>query len=451
MNLAYKYPIIFWNTANLIVNSGAMNLEEEFEEQNEDIENSSCNYGKIASAIGKMKASKIAFTLPDINKSKITYKPDVENNVIIMGLRGITGIGNQLISDIINNRPYSSIEDFLTKIKINKPKMISLLKSGCFDSLYPNTSREEIINAYIDLITEKKKRITLQNMNMLIQKNLIPEQFSHQIKVFNFNKYLKNFPQKDFYLLNEIALRFYLANYDDGLLKDLVINENGRAAKILKKDWENIYDKEMDVIRNWFKDNQVEILDKLNLSLRDETAEKYIDGNISKWEMESLSFYYHKHELADLRTDIYSISDFTKLNREPIPTKTFNKGDGNTFSLYKLSRIAGTIIDKDKDKSTITLLTTTGVVNVKIWKNQYAKWDRQLAEVDCNGKKTVIEKSWFTRGTKIIITGIRRGDSFIPKRYKNTNWPLFEKINKMDDNGWILSSDTERIELEEEG
>ena len=31
MNLAYKYPIIFWNTANLIVNSGAMNLEEEFE------------------------------------------------------------------------------------------------------------------------------------------------------------------------------------------------------------------------------------------------------------------------------------------------------------------------------------------------------------------------------------------------------------------------------------
>ena len=30
MNLAFKYPIIFWNTANLIVDSGAMNLEEEF-------------------------------------------------------------------------------------------------------------------------------------------------------------------------------------------------------------------------------------------------------------------------------------------------------------------------------------------------------------------------------------------------------------------------------------
>lgn len=450
--LATNFPQVFWNCACLIVKAGGAELLNDKTETTDDDskKNKNANYGKIAAAIGECLSKNIKVLPPDINKSSLLFSPDNENNSIIYGLKGISGIGDDIIKIIIANRPYSSIEDFLTKIKINKPKMISLLKSGCFDSLYPNTSREEIINTYIDLITEKKKRITLQNMNMLIQKNLIPEKFSHQIKVFNFNKYLKNFPQKDFYLLNEIALKFYLANYDDDLLKDLVINENGRAAKILKKDWETIYDKEMDVIREWFKDNQAEILDKLNQSLRDETAEKYIDGNISKWEMESLSFYYHKHELTDLRTDVYSISDFTKLNREPIPTKTFNKSDGNSFSLYKLSRIAGTIIDKDKDKSTITLLTTTGVVNVKIWKNQYAKWDRQLAEVDCNGKKTVIEKSWFARGTKIIITGIRRGDSFIPKRYKNTNWPLFEKINKMDDNGWILSSDTERIELEEE-
>lgn len=64
MNLAYKYPIIFWNTANLIVDSGSMNLEDEIDldnidnsdEENDDtIKNSSCDYGRIATAIGKMK------------------------------------------------------------------------------------------------------------------------------------------------------------------------------------------------------------------------------------------------------------------------------------------------------------------------------------------------------------------------------------------------------------
>ena len=70
MNLAYNYPIVFWDTANLIVDSGAMNLEEEFEKDIEDeedeegetkIKNSSTDYGRIAAAIGKMKSRGLAF------------------------------------------------------------------------------------------------------------------------------------------------------------------------------------------------------------------------------------------------------------------------------------------------------------------------------------------------------------------------------------------------------
>ena len=140
MNLAYKYPIIFWNTANLIVDSGSMNLEDEIaldsidnsDEENDDtIKNSSCDYGRIATAIGKMKKAGISFTLPDINTSGITYTPDVDNNVIISGLRGISRIGNQLIKDICLNRGYSSIEDFLSKVKVNKVQMINFIKAGC--------------------------------------------------------------------------------------------------------------------------------------------------------------------------------------------------------------------------------------------------------------------------------------------------------------------------------
>ena len=38
MNLAYRYPIIYWDTANLIVDSGAMNLSDEINEDEKEDE-----------------------------------------------------------------------------------------------------------------------------------------------------------------------------------------------------------------------------------------------------------------------------------------------------------------------------------------------------------------------------------------------------------------------------
>lgn len=47
MNLAYRFPIIFWNTACLITDSGGV--------EDADSEGKNNNYDKIATAIGKMK------------------------------------------------------------------------------------------------------------------------------------------------------------------------------------------------------------------------------------------------------------------------------------------------------------------------------------------------------------------------------------------------------------
>ena len=82
----------------------------------------------------------------------------------------------------------------------------------------------------------------------------------------------------------------------------------------------------------------------------------------------------------------------------------------------------------------------------QVWKNQFAAWDKQISERGIDGKKHVKEKSWFTRGNKLIITGIRRGDNFVPKKYKSTTYPLFEKINALDEKGFITESATERME-----
>lgn len=465
MNLAYKYPIIFWNTANLIVDSGSMNLENEIvlddfiedetnvaenEESDEAIKNSSCDYGKIAIAIGKMKKAGISFTLPDINTSGITYTPDVKNNIIISGLRGISRIGNQLIKDICLNRNYSSIEDFLKKVKVNKVQMINLIKAGCFDNLYKNFSREKIMEKYINSIADKKEKITLQNMQMLISKNMIPEYLNKQVRIFNFNKYLKKNKQDAYYILDNISFNFYSINYDNDKLIDITIGKNGGRAKIEQKVWNAIYKKEMSSIKDWIKENQKEILNNLNKKLWDETAEKYTKGDISKWEMDSLSFYYHDHELAKLKTSVYEISDYFQLDEEPRVEREYFTKKQDKIQLYKIYRIAGTVIDKDKKKNSITLLTTSGVVTVKIWKNQFSDWDKQLSQLGEDGKKHVLEKSWFSRGTKLIITGIRRGDNFIPKKYKNTKWPLFERIDELSKDGFILSSTTERIDIEED-
>ena len=184
MNLAWKYPIVYWNTANLIVDSGGVQSfedediddaefiveeesdinesdddddEEEWEEANENISDSiedkkkkktkSVDYGRIASIIGKMNNEGIKVSPPDINNSSFTFTPVVKDNKILYGLRGITRISIDKINEIISARPFTSIQDFLNKVKVNKVQMINLIKSGAFDSI-ENTSREKIMNNY---------------------------------------------------------------------------------------------------------------------------------------------------------------------------------------------------------------------------------------------------------------------------------------------------------------
>ena len=461
--LATNFPSIYWNCACLIVNAGGAdlldaddvvvdinddeNVEEVVEDEPKKKKNKSVNYGKISAAIGETKSKGIIVLPPDINKSDLIFKPDLNRNAIIYGMKGINRIGINLVLEIFAHRPYTSIEDFLSKVKINKPQMTNLLKAGAFDELY-NGDRIAIMDKYINMIADKKKRITLQNMNMLATKNLIPEEYDFEKRLFFFNKYIKRKGNRDEknYFIDKIAYDFYTKHYDENILTDIIVNGDDINAKISQIKWDNIYDKGMNPIRAWMKANQEEILTTLNNSLVEEMREKYAAGTLSSWEMDSLGFYYHEHELANLKTEAYDIINYNILPEEPEVEREFTTKDNSVITMFRISRIAGTVIDKDKNKSSVTLLTPTGVVVVKVWKNQFAAWDKQISERGIDGKKHVKEKSWFTRGNKLIITGIRRGDNFVPKKYKSTTYPLFEKINALDEKGFITESATERME-----
>ena len=470
MNLAYYYPIIFWNCACLINDAGGDERENEEEEEtssneqiydevedfcandeevdeDDDEEEASpnkkkkravtVNYGKIATAIGKMRMSGITVEPPDINKSTYTFSPDMERNVIRYGMSGITRVSEEIIKNIIANRPYSSIEDFLSKVKVNKLQMINLIKSGAFDAF---GARVDVMKQYINMISDTKKRITLQNMKMLIDFGLIPNEYDLQRRVYNFNKYLKKMKIGTLYYgLDNIAFSFMEQNFDIDKLEPDDFTES--RFKIKQSVWDNIYKKQMDIIRPYVKENNEMLLNAVNSRLTADVWNKYCLGNISKWEMDSVSFYSHDHELAQADLGLYLIEDFFDLSPQPevervIPIK------GKQVPIFKLHRIAGTVLDRNKAKKTVTLLTPTGVVMVQVY-GAFEAYDRQISEKGPDGKKHVIEKSVFSRGNKIIVTGIRQEENFVAKVYSRTPWHRVEQIVDVNGDRLVIKASRE--------
>lgn len=474
MNLAYKYPILFWNCACLISDAGGNDEDEEdideegieedkveepyteempwFDEDEDEEESSydeddgengwpativvtkdgkkkkkvkATNYGKISSAIGRIVSAGAQVSAPDINNSGITFSPDIEHNTIRYGMSGITRIGADLVKTIMANRPYKSLQDFLNRIKINKPQMVNLIKSGAFDSF---GDRVGIMHEYIYSVSDTKKRVTLQNMKMLIDFKLIPDEYDMECRIFNFNKYLKKMKNGDYYDLDNIAYNFYSKNFN---IDKLVPAETESGFKISQAYWETIYKASQDRIRPFVQKNSAKLLEEINSRIINEMWNKYCLGSLSKWEMDSISCYIHPHELEGIDNMSYGLSNFNEIPESPQVERTILI-KGKMIPMFELYRIAGTVLDRDKAKKLVTLLTTDGVVTVKIYGGVFQQYDKQISERGADGKKHVIEKSAFSRGNKIIVTGIREGDAFVAKKYKSTPFHRVEIISSVE-------------------
>ena len=420
--LASKWNPIYWDTACLIVNSESLENTDEDNDKKEK----GASYNKIAKALGNIKSKGVKVSLININTSDYEYKPDVKNNRILYGLKALSGINSDIIEKIIAGRPYVSIKDFMKRCPLNKTTMISLIKSGAFDEIDDtlDNNRFKIMAYYIMNNCDAKKRITLQNFKMLISKNLVPKDLELQVRIFNFNSYLKMNKIKTYYYLDSSSLEFFqrfLPQYIDSIQ---VIE--GKPL-ISQSAWEKIYKSQMEPARQWTKDCQEEVMELLNTALFQETWTKYAKGNLSKWEIESVCFYDHPHELINVNKNLYGISDFIDLPETPIVDSFWRRGK-NQIPIYRLTRIIGTVIAKDDNRSMITLLTTTGVVDVKFTRDYYGMFKKQISEIGADGKKHVIEKSWFKRGEKLMITGFRRDDQFVAKTYSNTEGHQLYKI-----------------------
>ena len=417
---------IYWNTACLIVNSGATDEEA----------GGSTDYGKIAKAIGDITNAGIKVSLANINKSNFGFAPDVENNQILFGLKGMLNVGDDVVAAIIENRPYKSPKDFLQRVKPSKQAMVSLIKGGAFDDM---EDRKFVMAWYLWETCDKKSRITLQNMGGLIKHDLLPEKTEEQIlarRVYEFNRYLKAVCKlnAEKYRLDDRAINFLIELGHE----ELIAADGTMSAK----QWDKtIYQSHMDVFRKWIAAEKETILNALNTEIFMEDWNKYAKGTISAWEMEVLCFYYHEHELSNINNDKYGFANFHALPEEPVVDYTFQRG-GKNVNIFKLDRICGTCIAKNKTKSTVTILTTSGVVNVKFRKEYFAMFDKQISERGADGVKHVVEKSWFNRGNMIVVTGIRSGDDFVSKKYASTGGHQLYKIDEILPNGDLILKDS---------
>ena len=415
--LATYFDPVYWNTACLRVDAG---LEED----------ASTNYGKIAKAVGNIAHRGIPFSLVDINKSGYMFEPDIETGSILYGMKALNGISGEIIQTIIENRPYNGLQDFQERVKANKRVMISLIKSGAFDKF---ADRQEIMRQYIWTQCEPKKRITLQNFNGLMERNLIPEELDFEKRLFVFNKALKKHCKyEDGFAIANNFYDFFAEFFDTDLLKP-----HGEVLVISESEWKKLYTKGMDKARSYFKEHQNELLDALNNNLFQEMWDKYAEGTIADWEMDSLGFYHSPHPLENIDSLGYGISEYDNLPSDPIVDYTF-KRNGFEIPIFKTTRICGTVVAKDDNKSCVSLLTPhSGVVTIKMNRDYYARLNRQISELQIDGTKKVREKGWFTRGTKLMVNGFKRSGMFFLKAYKKTNSHQCYKITEINKDGSV--------------
>ena len=421
MNLYHFYPHVYWNCATLNVNAGLSDKDN----------TKGVQYDKIAQAIYRSMKFGVPVMPPSINSSDINFTPIESNNSIFFGLGGIAGLNQDIIDQIISNRPYTSFTDFYNKNAyqgslVTNSKFITLIKSGCFDEF--DSNRIRVMKQYIVLSTPIKSSLTMANLSEAIKIGAkLPKQL---IAPYNFKRYVcskqflfglhPNFKSKKLYWLDDKALRYFNAHCINQLKEDIDwwVNDEGMTI-VVDKALDKLFTPVMDELKEYI--NTPEYLDRFNKKLYISRYNQLLPNqDPNHWSFEATSFYSQEHELANIDTERYNIMPFDKLPEEPeFITKSWGKRE---WRQYSLSRIAGVVIARNDNNHLLTVLDmNNNVVQCKFDAFHYAKYKQQISIPDGKGGKTVVDPSWFTRGQGLILAGVRMGENeFRVKSYKNS-------------------------------
>ena len=449
LNLYYKFPKVYWNTA--VITTQAQ-VEDEREGNAVAI-----NYGKIAQSIYKAKSNGIVIKAPSINDSGLAFTPREEDGSILFGLGAISGINIDISRQILSNRPYTAFIDFYNKNAyksslVTKSKFIQLIKAGCFDEFEPD--RRIVMRQYFILSTPNVTSLAMNNIGQIKAARVpIPKSI---IGPYNFRKYVCNkqfkyrnhpkFKSKTLYWLDQKALKYFENHCKSSMIEGVDYWFEDDRWIIVDKSLEKLLAPSIETLKTYI--NTPEFLDKFNKARAKQSMIESVDGlDVNRWSFQSCAFYSQEHELANVDLAKYSISHFSDLPEEPqFVERSFGK---RSWKQFELSAICGTVIGRTDSHHLVTILTPDNeVVNVKMNDGAFAHYKAQLSTINPDGTKTVIEKSWFERGSLLICCGYRRGvDEFVTKKYKASIFPSqLMKITSI--NGSDIEIQTERYSEE---
>jgi len=128
---------------------------------------------KAARSTAKKERKEIKILGPDVNRSY--YQFEVEGKNIRVGLTSIKGLALKTAEKVIEERKsgeYLSVEDFLCRVSLTKSELLSLIKSGVFDSLEPRRTRQilryfrglEDVEGVSDLGPKQKERMLVESL-----------------------------------------------------------------------------------------------------------------------------------------------------------------------------------------------------------------------------------------------------------------------------------------------
>lgn len=478
----YQISEIIWDTSCLIINSASAEEEEEGIIDLDSIENDdkeddgtkrtkkTVDFEKVGQGICQMQKAGIEVRCVDINRSGYTFEPYLETNSILYGLKILTGINDEEIDTIMRNRPFTSFEDFLNKCtdflkeddeessncnKISRNGVVTLIKSGAFDLIEPNKTRYDLIVDFVKTNIKLLKNVTATTIGEFIRYSLIPKEFNLQLYFWNFRQYLmkncqKKIPiegkknKKSIFILDKKAYPFYEKYFDVDLLN---IDDKGHfwIDKEGEEGFDSQYQQGVADLLIWIKEKNTLLTQEVNRKRIISEVLNFTHGqtNPSAWEMETMGFYHGEHELSKVDYSRYGISNYFDLPKEPEIESYFTPktNPNKKVPVYKLHTILGTVIAKNATRGIATIDTLDGVVNVKFTKEYFAKFDKRISE-KLSGEKTgtIIDDSWFKRGSIIAVVGHRDGDNFRAKTYKNTGKHKLYKITLSEDGKDIFAT-----------
>ena len=107
---------------------------------------------KISIVINDCKRLGITVAPPNVNKSNREFTPIPEENKILFGLLAIKGLGESVVTKMIDMRPYKNFDDFVERVS-DKTAIITSIKAGAI----PTKNKMRSLQKYADSLFDKKE------------------------------------------------------------------------------------------------------------------------------------------------------------------------------------------------------------------------------------------------------------------------------------------------------